>query len=96
MGGQFTTNEKRLVTIFLPEFNLRKRISWTFHVDDHSKSSITYDMIIGRDLLTELGMILNFQDKTVSWDTDTIPMREKGNLKTLTAHRGLFYSKSQN
>jgi hypothetical protein len=28
-------------------------------------------------------MILNFQDKTVSWDTDTIPMREKGNLKTL-------------
>jgi hypothetical protein len=40
-------------------------------------------MIIGRDLLTELGMIINFQDKTVSLDTDTISIREKGNLKAL-------------
>jgi hypothetical protein len=40
-------------------------------------------MIIRRYILAELGMILNFQDKTVSWDTDTIPMREKGNLKTI-------------
>jgi hypothetical protein len=52
-------------------------------VDDRSKSSSTYDMIIRRYILAELGMILNFQDKTVSWDTDTIPMRENGNLKTL-------------
>jgi hypothetical protein len=28
-------------------------------------------------------MILNIQYKTVSWDTVTIPMREKGNQKTL-------------
>ena len=59
MGGQFTTNKKGLVTFLLPEFNLRKQISWTFHVDDRSESSNTYDMIIGRALLTEVGMILN-------------------------------------
>jgi hypothetical protein len=60
-----------------------KKIPWIFHADDQSKSSNMYDMIIGIDLLTELGMVLNFQDKIVSLDTGTIPVREYGNLKTL-------------
>jgi hypothetical protein len=47
------------------------------------KSSNTYDMIIGRDILTELGMILNIQDIIVSWDTDILPLRVKRNLETL-------------
>jgi hypothetical protein len=48
--------------------------SWAFYVDDRSESSSTEDMIIGRDLLAELGIIINFNDHTVNWDTDTIPM----------------------
>jgi hypothetical protein len=37
-------------------------------------------MIMVRDLLGELGIIMNFNDHTVTWDTDTIPMkgRDKG------------------
>jgi hypothetical protein len=66
------------VTFSLPEFNVKKQIcsSWEFHVDDRSESSRTYDMIIGRDLLGELGIIINFNDHTVTWDTDTIPMKD--------------------
>ena len=30
MGGQFTTDKSGLVTFSLPEFNLRKQISWVF------------------------------------------------------------------
>jgi hypothetical protein len=60
-----------LVTFSLPEFNLKKQISWTFHVDDRSESSSTYDMIMGRDLLGEPGIIMNFNDHTVIWDTAT-------------------------
>jgi hypothetical protein len=74
MGGKFTTNKTWFVTFSLPEFNLKKQIytSWAFHVDDRSGSSSTYDMIIGqgRDLLGELGIIMNFNDHTVTWDTD--------------------------
>jgi Aspartyl protease len=66
MGGQFITDKTGLVTFSLPEFNLKKQISWVFHVDDRSESSSTYDMIIGRDLLGELGIILNFNNKTVT------------------------------
>jgi hypothetical protein len=69
------------MTYSLPEFNLKKIIysSWEIHVDDRSESSSTYDMIIGqgRDLLEELGIIMNFNDHTVTWDTDTIPMKDR-------------------
>ena len=33
-------------------------------------------MIIGRDILSELGINLNFKDMTVQWDTAIIPMKE--------------------
>jgi hypothetical protein len=62
------------VTFSLPEFKLKKYISWVFHIHDRSESSSTYDMIIGlgRDLLGELGIIINFNDHTVTWDTDSL------------------------
>jgi hypothetical protein len=34
-------------------------------------------MIIGQDILGELGIIMNFNDHTVTWDTDTIPMKDR-------------------
>jgi hypothetical protein len=36
-------------------------------------------MIIGEeiDLLGELGVIMNFNDHTVTWYTDTIPMKDR-------------------
>jgi hypothetical protein len=71
MGGKFTTNKTVFVTFSLPEFNLKTQMysSWEFHVDVRSESSSTYDMIMGRDLLGELGMIMNFNDHTVTWET---------------------------
>jgi hypothetical protein len=34
-------------------------------------------MIMGRDLLGELGIIMNFNDYTVTWDIGTIPMKDR-------------------
>jgi hypothetical protein len=81
MNGQFTTDKTGIVSFLLPEFNLnKKQITWEFHIDDQSKPSDTYGMIIGRDLLGKLDIILNFNDNTVTWDTDTIPMKDRGSL----------------
>jgi hypothetical protein len=77
MGGKFTTTKTGFVTFSPPEINLKKQISWEFHVDDRSVSSSTYDMIIGRDLLGESGIIMNFNNHSVTWDTDTIPMKDR-------------------
>jgi xylose isomerase len=67
------------VTFSLPEFKLKKQmcVYWEFHCNDRSESSSTYYMIMGRDLLGELGIIMNFNDHTVTWDTDTIPMKDR-------------------
>jgi hypothetical protein len=34
-------------------------------------------MIMGQDLIGELGIIMNFNDHTVIWDTDTIQMKDR-------------------
>jgi hypothetical protein len=43
--------------------------SWEFHVDDRSESSRTYGMIIATNQ--------DFDYHTVTWDTDTIPMKDR-------------------
>jgi hypothetical protein len=50
MGDTFTTTKTGFVTFSLPEFNLKKQISWAFHVDDCSESSSTYNLIMGNQL----------------------------------------------
>jgi hypothetical protein len=82
MCGKFIIDKTGHVTFSSPEFNLKKQISWVFHMDDRSESSSTYDMIFGQDLLGELGIILSFNDKTVTWDTYTIPMKDRGMLSS--------------
>jgi hypothetical protein len=79
IGGKFTKTITGFVTYLFPEFNLKIKMcsSWVFHVDDCAESSITYDMIMGRDLVGELGIIMNFNDHTVTWNTDTIPMKDR-------------------
>jgi hypothetical protein len=80
-----------LVTFSLPEINLKKQIgsAWAFHVDDRSESSSTYDMIMVRDVLGELGIIMNFNDHTVTWDTETIPMKDR-DASTLSSVEALI------
>jgi hypothetical protein len=69
------------LTFLLLEINLKKQIypSWSFHVDECSESLSTYDMIISRDqyLLGESGIIINFNDQKVTWDTDNVPMKNR-------------------
>jgi len=83
MGGTFETEEKRLVKFILPEFSMDKTISWTAHVDTRKKhTGAEYDMIIGNDLMTKLGIIINFNDKTILWENTAVPLKERGFLQT--------------
>jgi hypothetical protein len=56
-------------------------------VDDHSESSLTYNMIDGRDQdpLGKLGIIMNFNYQTVTWDTDNIPVKDRSTLSSVEA-----------
>jgi hypothetical protein len=41
-------------------------------------------MILGRELhlLAELGVIMNFNDHTVTWDSDNIPIKDRLSLSS--------------
>ena len=62
VAGAVTTNHAARVQFKLNEFSTSRVVEWTFHA---SKSAFNYDLIIGRDLLTELGLILDCKKLTV-------------------------------
>ena len=40
-------------------------------------ADLGYDIIIGRDLLTELGIIIDFKNNVSIWDNAEVPMKER-------------------
>ena len=57
-GGCITTNLEFKIYFTFPELSATDIMMWNFRVDDSSKSR--YDMILGRDILTALGLNLKF------------------------------------
>ena len=58
-GGDFLTTHTTNIEILLATLDARKSATWKFHVDDSQKYA-RYDMIIGRYLLSELQIDLQF------------------------------------
>ena len=61
--GNFMTSKKVNIDFFLPEFSATKILMWKCHVDESTNSG--YDMILGRDLLTSLGLYVKFSDNVI-------------------------------
>ena len=75
LAGSFTSNESvDIHNLLLPEFH-RMRCIETIPAKIFNKGC-HYDMILGRDFMTELGIVLDFKCKTMEWDGSTITMRE--------------------
>ena len=98
-GGTFTTNRTADCSFILPEFHQDKQIQWTCYVDEKSSKECRYDMIIGRDLLHELGFIMDFKTGSMTWENATISMHDttlfdkeesKTNIKQF--EKELFYA----
>ena len=52
------TSHEAKIAFSLSEFSNSKIIEWTFSLAD--RDDLGYDMIIGRDLLGQLGMIIDY------------------------------------
>jgi len=89
-GGTFRTTKRCEASFVLPEFYRNKAIDWEFHVDS-TKGPHKYDMIIGRDLMSELGITLNFGDFTMTWDDSTISMKEPESLSDILSPVNDFF-----
>jgi hypothetical protein len=90
MGGNFVTRQQRQIQFRLTEFNMSKIVTWPCHIDETTqRKNAQYDMIIGTDLMTELGIDINFSTNNMSWEGVDIPMRPKNqitNPTVATAH----------
>ena len=72
--GSFQTTKTCKIKFILPAFHEKRDISWRAYVDETDKLSSRYDMIIGRDLLEELGINFLFSEKLMEWDNATTSM----------------------
>ena len=72
MAGTVKTGESAKVEFSLPEFHPDKLIEWRVHLTEKLGS---YDMIIGRDILSEMGIDIHFSTHTCTWGHSKIPMR---------------------
>jgi len=89
-AGTFTTTKKCKTTFILDEFYENKEIEWNLYVDS-SPGPHKYDMIVGRDLLSELGITLNFSDQTVTWQDSTIHMKDPELLSDISSPLHEFF-----
>ena len=59
-NGTFTTCSKAKVEFLIPELNEQRLVSAYMH---DTPQDMSYDMIIGQDILTKLGLWLDFDTK---------------------------------
>ena len=66
------TTRKCQAQFTLPELHDNRLIVWDVHV---TKNLGAYDMIIGQDILIDLGIDIKFSTQEVEWDGNSIPLR---------------------
>jgi hypothetical protein len=64
-----------------PELSTRKVVTWQAHVDDKtSGNEAAYDMIMGIDLMTAIGITVYFEQRCIRWGGTEIPLKTRNTL----------------
>ena len=71
-SGEMTTSQKVKAQFTIPELQDRKLIEWNLHV---TKDMGSYDMILGRDILSFLKIDVRFSNQTVEWEQFSMPFK---------------------
>ena len=75
LAGNFTANEDfKLHDILLPEFHKMRRLQTL--IAKIFDQGCHYDMILCQNLMNELGIVLNFNSKFMTWDGSAVAMHE--------------------
>lgn len=91
LGGIYVTNRKALLDFKFPELNTNKTVTWICHVDDKTlPDQMNYDMIIGLDLMTDIGIVVDTDRKMIRWETTEIPLKQRGDLQNDLVRETLY------
>jgi hypothetical protein len=81
LGGTFTTNYESLLDFNFPELSTRKVVTWQAHVDDKTSSKeAAYDMIMGMDLMTYIGITMDCDQRCIQCGGTEIPLKTRNTL----------------
>ena len=72
MAGTFNTTPLSEIILKLPELNHSAENYAKCHLTD---KLLNYNLIRGRDILHKLGIIFNFENKTIIWQEVSISMK---------------------
>ena len=65
----------------MPEFSNKNALDMKFNIMD--KHSLPYDMILGKDALSDLKIKLDYEHETVKWDNVKVLMKSKSEVYDL-------------
>ena len=71
-AGTFNTTFVKEIILKLPELNHSAVIYSKCHLTD---KLLNYDLILGRDIIHEIGIICNIENKTITWQEVSISMK---------------------
>ena len=74
--GLYCVTHDVKVPFCMPNFTSSKIIEHRFHVDNKKgELGIGYDMIIGHNLMVQLGLLVYFKRQVLQWNGATLPMK---------------------
>jgi hypothetical protein len=79
--GTFTTNYESLLDFKFPELSTGKVVTWQANVDDkNSSKEAAYDMIMGMDLMSSIGITVDCEQRCIHWGGTEIPLKTRNTL----------------
>ena len=71
-----------MIDFSFPELTKNQTVTWICHVDDKTNpKTANYDMIIGLDLMTHIGIVVDTNEKVIKWEGHQCPLKEYGTLQ---------------
>jgi hypothetical protein len=81
LGGTFTTHYESLLDFKFPELSTSKVVTWQANVADKTSSEeAAYDMIMGMDFMTFIGITIDCEQRCTRWGGTEIPLKTRNAL----------------
>jgi hypothetical protein len=81
LSGTFTPNYEALLDFKFPKISTSKGVTWQAHVDDKTScKEAAYDMIMGMDLMTSIGITIDCEQRCIRWGGTEIPLKTRATL----------------
>ena len=71
--GPYCTAQNIKLPFFMPYFSISKAILYQFHIYNNAcELGICFDIIIGRDMMVQLGLMDDFKYQVLQWDGTSV------------------------